>query len=305
MSITPQQRAKMAAARKQIEQLRDKVPHMDPAERADFQRLCATHKALSIAEGERTPTPARSAIKDELSATQSLLRAIEAKGDRKMLRDVKTEKMLHAKTARLNAEVRASDDAEVKRAVEKFRVKAAMQPETIDPTHPANTAAELRNAALRGLDRESYRLPPPVAYHSAFQKSLSPKPVFTPAEGEALRRYREIYRDEIRAAAESGSFGLAIPFTLDPAIQAAGQELAPIVAAATTKVVNTNVWHGVASVGSSFAIAAEGAVIADDAATLTGPSIPLYAGKAFIPYSTEVSQDWPSFRPGRCALPHA
>ena len=53
-------------------------------------------------------------------------------------------------------------------------------------------------------------------------------PAWTPQEGRAVRLWQEEFRSEVRAASEAGSFGLAIPATIDPSIVPSAGELAPI-----------------------------------------------------------------------------
>jgi hypothetical protein len=92
------------------------------------------------------------------------------------------------------------------------------------------------------------------AYVRAFAKSLTyAHPAFDPDESAAVLAYREIApratREE-RAAGEGGSFGLAVPVMVDPAITiSATLDDAPILGFARTVFTTTDNWKGVTSAG--------------------------------------------------------
>src|ERR1017187_1631634 len=109
----------------------------------------APERPKTVTRGKSAPlTPA-----EALSVAQSEIRRLNAKGDDKTLTEVRYIKTLRARVAALNAEERVRGDAEVKVAAEKMRARRAQSHTTINVTQN-NTAAELRNAALRMLDGE-------------------------------------------------------------------------------------------------------------------------------------------------------
>ena len=182
-------------------------------------------------------------------------------------------------SAKLNAEKAEADVAAVKAAEDKFqsRRRASATPGNVDPVRA--TPGELRDGALVAIERAQNRLSSDQqdhleklvrestenrdaatvpewmciteapAYRSAFWKAMQYEyPAWTPQEGRAVRLWQEEFRSEVRAATEAGSFGLAIPATIDPSIVPSAGELAPILNAAHMSTVTTNVYKGV-SVG--------------------------------------------------------
>jgi HK97 family phage major capsid protein len=57
----------------------------------------------------------------------------------------------------------------------------------------------------------------------------------------------------------------------------------------------TNAWQGVLSAGATAEWRSEAAEAADGSPTLSAPSIPVFSGDVFVPYSHEVGQDVPGF----------
>jgi HK97 family phage major capsid protein len=190
--------------------------------------------------------------------------------------------------------------------------------------------APVRDAALRCIETKGANLPPTVQdrlsdlvrsrtsdcdgkavarhvvvtssdpYVRAFAKSLAyAHPAFDPDEGAAVRAYRSIAPKatwEERAAGEGGSFGLAVPVMIDPAITiSATLDDAPILQYARTVFTTTDVWKGITSAGTGFTLPGEGVVVADGSPAFTQPSVTIFAAKDFVPFSIEVSQDYPGF----------
>ena len=189
---------------------------------------------------------------------------------------------------------------------------------------------QVRDAALRCIERKGTDLPPTVqdrlselvrtrtadvdgksvarhvvvtssdAYVRAFAKSLAhAHPGFDPDEVASVLAYRSIAPKATwaeRAAGEGGSFGLAVPVMIDPAITiSATLDDAPILGFARTVFTTSDVWKGVTSAGSGFTLPGEGVVFADNTPAFTQPSITIYAAKDFVPFSIEISQDFPGF----------
>jgi HK97 family phage major capsid protein len=130
------------------------------------------------------------------------------------------------------------------------------------------------------------------AYGSAFRKLLS-----DPERGHLLWDSRELaaYQrvQEFRAMSlTDAAGGYMVPLTLDPAIllTSAGSNN-PLRQISRVVQTTSDTWQGVSSAGVTAEWLAEAAEAADASPTLAGPSIPVYKGAAFIPFSYEVGMD--------------
>ncbi len=310
---------------RQIKMLNAKAngPGLTNTEREDFDRLCTAHEAMCRAEAQpkRSTATDLPGITDEIRRLARMNRtpAENAKfsalcRQSKSIREAGRRKQPARSAPAPKATAPARDAGFTRAPVERV----------IDPTRA--TPGELRDGALKILERESGHLTPDQldhveilvrdstenrdaatvarwimmtesgAYRSAFWKSLrDEKPAYTAREIYTLNRFRETFDNEFRAAAESGSFGLAIPATLDPSIVPSAGELAPIVQLCTRVPVMTNTWKGVASSGSPWAFQAEGATVADESPTLAQPVLPINTARSFVPASIELSADYPNW----------
>lgn len=133
------------------------------------------------------------------------------------------------------------------------------------------------------------------AYRSAFHALMR-----DPQNGH--RRWSENERSAYAAAQEWQSRALAlspdsaggylVPFELDPnVILTGGTSNVDLRRAFTTRVIASDVWHGVSSAGISAEWVAEAAESADAAPTFAQPSIPVHRLSAWVPFSYEVEQD--------------
>ena len=59
--------------------------------------------------------------------------------------------------------------------------------------------------------------------------------------------------------------------------------------------VNTNIWKGVSSAGVTWAFVTEAAASTDAGPTLAQPTVTVHTARGFIPFSYEISDDYPSF----------
>jgi len=124
-------------------------------------------------------------------------------------------------------------------------------------------------------------------YRAAFTKALAgSSDTWTAAEAYAV--------ESVRAASlTNANGGFAVPFTLDPTIIDSGSHsVNPFRQVSRVVQITTDSWNGVSSAGISAGWLAEVAESSDDAPTLAQPSIPVYRGSAFVPFSMSIGQDW-------------
>jgi HK97 family phage major capsid protein len=292
------------------------------------------HEAERAAEARAAKRSAHTATPKapaDLQHVDAEIKRLGAKGDKRTLTEDRYLKQLRTQLVALNAAKRnAADGALVERARDKQRqVRAnriAADPTDIGVAHA--TRSELRDAGLATIEREQHRLAPAQldqwdhllresdvdrdaaaiarrllvtesdAYRSAFRRSVTEeKPSYSAAESWAINQARDVLGDESRAAGESGSFGLAVPATIDPTIILAAQAAdAPVVQLARLVTITSDVYRAVTSPGVTWAVKSEAAVMPSDAApTLAQPSIPVEAAVAWLPYSVELGQDYPQW----------
>lgn len=107
-------------------------------------------------------------------------------------------------------------------------------------------------------------------------------------------------RAEERAQSEGapGGGGYAIPVFIDPSIILTNQESGnPFLTIGRTVDINTNAWKGVSSQGVSWSFDSEAQEVSDDSLTsLAQPTVTVFAARGFVPFSIEVSEDWPGFQ---------
>lgn len=146
---------------------------------------------------------------------------------------------------------------------------------------------------------EYYRVHASEDYASAFRKLL--------AHGEAgaslsmTDRERSALADSMTLRAQSetvGSGGYAVPVFIDPTIILSNQESDnPFLHACRVVDVTTNAWKGVSSAGVSWSFDAEAAEVSDDSLTsIVQPTVTVFMARGFVPYSIEISEDWPGFQ---------
>lgn len=119
------------------------------------------------------------------------------------------------------------------------------------------------------------------------------------AERAALHDSFRLRMEEHRAQSEtSASGGYAIPVFIDPSLILTNQEsFNPFLQIGRTVDINTNAWKGVSSAGVQWSFDSEAAEVSDDSLTsIAQPTVTVFAARGFIPFSIEVSQDWPGFQ---------
>lgn len=157
-----------------------------------------------------------------------------------------------------------------------------------------------RDAEKTGLARRIIVTENP-AYKTAFQKvSTNPNggDILDDDERAALRAHDQYQKvDRAQSDGTSSAGGYAIPVFIDPSVILTDQELDnPFLRIANIVDITTNAWKGVSAAGVSWSFDAEAAEVSDDSITLAQPTVTAYTARGFIPFSIEVSQDWPGFQ---------
>jgi HK97 family phage major capsid protein len=134
-------------------------------------------------------------------------------------------------------------------------------------------------------------------YNAAVGKLLSDPQTghlrFSPQEVEAVRRVSAVMYERGMTEGTGSAGGFAIPFSLDPSVLLTSNgALNPIRTVATVITIGTREWKGVSSVGVVASYDAEAAEVSDDSPVLAQPTMTTAMGRAWVPYSIELSQDW-------------
>lgn len=133
-------------------------------------------------------------------------------------------------------------------------------------------------------------------YKSAFSKLMrNSGAVLTGPESAAVGRWQDLQRAQSETSA---SGGYAIPVFIDPSLILTNQEtMNPFLSLCRQEDINTNAWKGVSSAGVSWSFDSEAAEVSDDSLTsIAQPSVTVFMARGFIPFSIEISEDWPSFQ---------
>jgi HK97 family phage major capsid protein len=157
----------------------------------------------------------------------------------------------------------------------------------------------INEADPQGLDANYIAAVGDPNYRTAFGKIMMDPTTghlrFTPAEVEAVRRASQAEAQRSLNVTTGSAGAFAIPIALDPSIIMTGSGvLNPLRDLSTVETISSTIWKGVASDGVVAAFAAEAAAATDASPTLVQPSITTQKAFAFVPFSIEVGQDWPS-----------
>jgi HK97 family phage major capsid protein len=166
----------------------------------------------------------------------------------------------------------------------------------------ADNADDVLRRDRSGLDGRYLAAAGSKHYDSAFGKMLADPTQghmrFTPDEHKAWQEVQQV--EQMRASLQTGSGaagGFALPIAIDPSIMLTSNgALNPIRQLARVITVATTEWRGVSSAGVVASYDAELSEVSDDAPTLAQPTILTETGRAFVPFSIEVGQDWPSIQ---------
>lgn len=136
------------------------------------------------------------------------------------------------------------------------------------------------------------------AYRAAFQKycRLGNSAQFNREEQDAVAAYQdfEIKRAVSENTTTAGGFG--IPVLIDPSIIiTSGAADVPLLRYCRVETVTNNLWQGVSSAGMTWSYSTEGTEASDNSPTLAQPTVRVHMAKGWLPYSIEVSMDYPDF----------
>jgi HK97 family phage major capsid protein len=117
-------------------------------------------------------------------------------------------------------------------------------------------------------------------------------------ERAALHDSFQLRSERAQAEGTSASGGYAIPVFIDPSVILTNQESGnAFLQICRTVDVNTNAWKGVSSAGISWSFDSEASAVSDDSLTSIGqPSVTVFMARGFVPFSIEISEDWPGFQ---------
>lgn len=139
-------------------------------------------------------------------------------------------------------------------------------------------------------------------YLSAFGKMVGDPQMghlrFSPEEVEAVRQVTYASQaSEMRSVLTTGATGFPLPLTVDPSIIMSGAgALNPVRDISNVTTIGTHDWVGVSSDGVTAAYVQEGVEATDASPTLAGPKISTQQGRAFVQWTIESGQDWPSLQ---------
>lgn len=138
-------------------------------------------------------------------------------------------------------------------------------------------------------------------YRSAFRKYVAGRDALgmNAAEQAAISDFARFERYEIRRALNENTTtagGFGIPVLIDPSIIiTSGAADVPLLRYCRIEQVTNNLWNGVSSAGMTWSYTTEGTEVSDNSPTLAQPTVRVHTPKGFLPYSIEVSMDYPGF----------
>jgi HK97 family phage major capsid protein len=108
-----------------------------------------------------------------------------------------------------------------------------------------------------------------------------------------VRRVSAVEAERALSTGTGSAGGFAIPYTLDPSIIMSGNgALNPIRPISRVITISTHDWKGVSSDGVTAAYVPEATEATDASPVLAQPAISTQQGRAFVPFSIELGQDW-------------
>ncbi|OBF91046.1 major capsid protein [Mycobacterium sp. 852002-51163_SCH5372311] len=133
-------------------------------------------------------------------------------------------------------------------------------------------------------------------YERAFAKLLADPThghlTWTPEESDAYRAADAVLTEQRAMSLTDSAGGFLVPLTLDPTVLLTSSgSTNPLRQISRIVQTTTDSWNGVTSAGVTAEWIAEATEVADASPTLGQPTIPVYKGDAFVPFSFEVEGD--------------
>lgn len=163
-----------------------------------------------------------------------------------------------------------------------------------------DTGREIRSDVIAHFDKGDYadffRATASADYATGFAKILrfgsDAHLRMSDAERDAVQRVALTEKRDMSLTDANG--GWAVPGAVDPAIMVNNTGSTNIRRLARVVTAVSDTWRGIASTGINASFVAEGAEVGDNSPTLVSPLITAHKAAAFIPYTYEISEDWPS-----------
>ena len=183
------------------------------------------------------------------------------------------------------------------RAIDEYERKGGLRSDAADRLDDA-----VRNHDRLGLGARYLDAVGNPAYNTAFGKLLADPQTghlrFSPEETAAVRFVNEVMSLRGMTIGTDTAGGFAVPFSLDPTVMLTSNgALNPIRQVARVFTITTDKWKGVSSAGVTASYDAEASEVSDDTPTLAQPVIDCAMGRAFVPFSYELGQDWATLQP--------
>jgi len=238
--------------------------------------------------GEAMPDEARS----EWNALNKAIDEFEARRTR--IRELATSPRNTEAGAAFHNPVESRDSG--LHTIERYRNQEALTSKAADRLDEL-----VRKSDTTGVDGRYLAAVGDPHYNSAFGKLLA-DPVLghnrmTKEEVAAVQKVNAVEAERAMSIGTTTAGGFAVPFTLDPSVMLTSSgALNPIRELSREITIATDTWKGVSSTGVTASYVAEATAATDASPTLAQPTIDCAQGRAFVPFSIELGQDWDSLQ---------
>jgi HK97 family phage major capsid protein len=310
-----------------------RVSHRTAAQNSEFSSLCRQSKSMNEAMRLTRSRSADPAVRRSAMTSRSAAAAADLAAERREKSATPAPAPSYAEGDRrlvARAKVNLGDSSTISGpllrdiALRDLETRSELSTATVDKLD-----AFLRDRSAQvdgGLLARHIIVTGRPAYRSAWLKSLTSTPAFTPAERHAIDDYHDhVGAMDRHAAAESSRLfaesaargenramtegtpsagGFAIPYYLDASlvVVAGGVESAQILNICKSVLTTGNNYHWWATASEGFATQSEGDVVADESPTFSGGNIPVYAARDFIPFSISFGMDQPGWADNAVSL---
>jgi HK97 family phage major capsid protein len=164
----------------------------------------------------------------------------------------------------------------------------------IDPGEGITEKLEGQNRSLAAWTARLVLAGGTRSYLQAWSRAMTGTPLDSD-DARAVHRMQAVQR-ALSVAGGSGTGGYGIPTMLDPTlILTAALQTSPIRRLARQENLTfENQWRGLASGGIVASWDTEASEVSDDSPTFTQPTVDTVMARAFVPFSIEISEDFPN-----------